>query len=856
MKIIKIKGIVILLFTLSNHFLFAQNDTIKEVIDYRLAKEYEIADISVSGIKYLDANVLAQLSGLSVGQKIEIPGDDITKAIKKYWKQGLFSDVKISYTKIDDGKVYLNVYLKERPRLATIVFEGIKKSDEDDLKEKLELKRGSQITDNLLSNTTNIIKAHYLEKGFYNTDVKISYSEDSVFQNTVNLVVKIDKGKRVKIKDIYFVGTSAIKQSKLRRTMKETKRKRPYNLSKPSKYIPKNLKTDKKSIIDKYNEIGYKDAKIINDSIIVIDKKNLILIMSIDEGRKYYYRDITWIGNSKYSSEILSKVLKISKGDVFDQSLLDKRLFIDEDGISTIYLDDGYLFFSVNPVEVIEGDSIDMEMQVYEGEQATIEDVIIQGNDKTNEHVIRRELRSRPAELFSKTDITRSIRELANLGHFDPEKLDVTPLPDPIRKTVDLKYIVEERANDQLEVSGGYGGKMFIGTIGLRFSNFSTKNMFNGKAWRPLPSGDGQTLSLKMQTTGKMYQSYNISFMEPWFGGKKPNSFSVSLFHNNQNRFPQNETNYNPYGYGYGYSYGYNLNFKEKPIGYFKRTGISVGFGRRLKWPDDYFTLYNDLSFQRYNMHNYGYNIFGLDNNGNGIYRVISLNTIFGRNSVDQMIYPRRGSNFSLGLELTPPYSFFRDLDYSDPNLTDSIKHKWVEYHKWTFKTEWYIRLVQNLVLATKTNFGFLGYYNKKQGYSPFEGYNVGVDPMTASYYSYGTEMVPVRGYKGGEITPAGGANLYNKYTIELRYPISLNPSATVYVHLFGEAANAWEKFVEFNPFVVKRVAGLGIRAYLPMFGLLGIDWGYRFDDVFYENGSVKLPGRKGEFHFVIGQSF
>jgi len=857
MKINKNVLITIIFILFPCYVIVAQDTTVTEVIDYRFTKEYEIADIKVTGVKYLDKNVLAHLSGLSVGQKIEIPGDDITKALKKFWKQGLFSDVKITYTKIEGKKIYLNIYLKERPRLASILFEGIKKSDEDELKEKLELKRGSQITDNLLNNTSNIIKNYFLDKGFYNADVEITYKEDSVFQNTVNLKVKIDKGKRVKIKEIYFVGASAIKHGKLRRTMKETKRKRPYNLSKTSKYIPKNLKTDKKSIIEKYNEIGYKDAKIINDSIIRINEKNLILVLSIDEGRKYYYRNISWIGNSKYPSEILNNVLQISNGDVFDQSLLDKRLYIDEDAISTIYLDDGYLFFSVTPVEVIEGDSIDMEMRIYEGDQATIENIVIQGNDKTNEHVIRRELRSRPAELFSKTDITRSIRELANLGHFDAEKLDVTPLPDPVRKTVDLNYIVEERANDQLEVSGGYGGRMFIGTIGLRFSNFSSRRIFDKKAWRPLPSGDGQTLSLKMQTTGKMYQSYNISFMEPWFGGKKPNSFSVSFFHLNRNRFPQNENAYtNPYnyGYGYGYSYGYNLNFKEKPVGQFKNTGVSVGLGRRLSWPDDYFTLYNELSFKRYKLDNYNY-YFDLDNRGNGSYKIISLNNVLGRNSVDQMIFPRRGSSFVFGLELTPPYSLFRNLDYSDPAMPDSIKHGWVEFHKWTFKTEWYKSLVGNLVLATKTNFGFLSYYNKDIGYSPFEGYDVGADPMSY-YYTYGKESVPVRGYKQAEISAAGRTNLYNKYTLELRYPVSLNPSATVYVHTFAEAANAWEKFADFNPFIVKRTAGIGIRAFLPMFGLLGIDWGYRFDDVEDNFGDVILEGHKGEFHFVIGQNF
>ncbi|MBN2521039.1 MAG: outer membrane protein assembly factor BamA [Bacteroidales bacterium] len=820
-----------------------------EVMDYRLSREYEIAEIKVTGVKYLDENVLAQLSGLKVGQKIEIPGEEITKALKKYWKQGLFSDVKISYEKIEGNKVYLNIYLKERPRLASISYKGIKKSDEDDLKEKIELRRGTQITDNLINNTKNIIIRHYLDKGFYNVEVNYTMQEDSVFRNTVNLVFEINKNKRVKIKEINFIGVTAVKKSKLRRAMKETKRKRIYNLSKPSKYIPKNVRDDYKKLIERYNELGYKDARIIKDTLYVLDKKNLILEITIEEGNKYYFRDITWIGNTKLSSSDLNRVLGITKGDHYDQSLLDKRLFMDDDGISTIYLDDGYLFFEVIPVETVVDDSIDIEMRVYEGEQASINEVVINGNTKTNEHVVRRELRSRPGDLFSKTNITRSIMELANLGYFDPEMLDVNPIPDPMQGTVDLKYKVEEKASDQFEVSGGYGGGQFIGSVGLTFNNFSARNMFNGKAWRPIPTGDGQSLGIKVQATGKLYQSYNISFRDPWFGGKKPNSFSIAYYHSIHKRPDYSSTSYyNPYGYSYGY------NWKDIPIiGYMKNSGVSLGLGRRLQWPDDYFTLYNELSFQRYNLDNYDpyQTLFDLDNKGTGKYNILNLNTIFGRSSIDQPIYPRRGSNISLGLELTPPYSLFFEVNPSDP---DSIKHKWVEYHKWTFKGDWYLKIIENLVLATKTQFGYIAYYNKDKGVAPFGGYSVGIDPMTGAFYSYGKEIVYVRGYQNGELSAReegkNTANLFTKYTLELRYPVSLKQQATVYVLTFVEAANGWYSFKSFNPYQVKRTVGVGLRAFLPIFGMLGIDYGYRLDD------APGAPAHQGQFHFILGQEF
>jgi len=854
----KFFSLILFLITLAN-IAVAQNDSaiINEVesgiIDYSVKNTYEIAEIKVVGVKYLNPDILAQLSGLKVGQKISIPGDDIANVIKKFWKQGLFSDVKIYYTKIEDDKIYLEIFLKERPRLANIELKGIKKSDQDDLKEKIELKRGMQVTDNIIDNTIYLIKKHFIEKGFLNTEVNVIQKDDSMFLNMVNIVFEINKHKKVKVKEINFIGLNTdIKPGKLRRAMKETKRKRIYNLSKPSKYVKSKYDDDKNKLIEKLNEFGYRDARIIKDSVYVIDLKNIAIDIYLEVGKKYYFRNIKWIGNTKYSSSTLDNILNIKKGDIYDQSLLNKRLFTDEDGVSTLYLDNGYLFFQVTPVEVkIEADSIDLELRITEGEQAVINNVIIEGNTKTNENVIRRELRTRPGELFSKTDITRSIRELANLGHFDPEKLDVVPIPDPARGTVDLKYKVEEKSTDQFEISGGYGSKMFIGTVGVRFSNFSIQNVFNKKAWRPIPSGDGQTLSIKVQATGKMYQSYNISFAEPWFGGKKPNSLVVSLFYYFYGYPAQYYNNYYSSYYSSTLEDYYGYNFGDYAItNYMRSIGVSVGLGRRLKWPDDYFLINNELSYEQYRLKDYNA-YFQLDNNGNGKYNLLTFKTIIARNSVNQPIYPRSGSNISLAITLTPPYSFFNNINYADPSITDSIRHKWVEYHKWVFKTEWYLNIVEKLVFAAKTNFGIVTYYNKEVGYTPFDGFDIGVDPMT-TMYTYGRDRIPLRGFKNGSITPIENGrksgNIYTKYTAELRYPISLNPQATVYALIFAEAGNAWSTFSTFNPFSVKRTGGVGLRAYLPMFGLIGLDYGYRFD------GTASEEAGKGEFHFVIGQ--
>ncbi len=845
-------------------------------VDYSRQKEYVIADIRITGVKYLQPQVLVNLSGLSVGDKITIPGDDITKAIEKYWKYGLFSDVKMLIDKIEDNMVYLQFYLLERPRLSRIRFHGIRKSENTDLNEKIELKAGSQITDNVINNVKTIITRHYVSKGYYNIDINIIPGEDTASFNKVFLDVYIDKDKKVKIGDIIFEGNEVYSDSKLRRLMKNTKKKN-LNIFKASKYIEADYKEDKGKLLSFYNENGFRDAQILETELKSIDNNRLVLVISLEEGKKYHVRNLTWLGNTQYPTEILDHLLGFKKGDVYDQNLLEKRLHTDQDAITSLYMDNGYLFFSIDPVEVnIEEDSVDLEMRVYEGKQATINEVIIKGNTKTNEHVVRRELRTRPGELFSKSDIIRSVRELATLGHFDPEKIAPNPIPDPANGTVDLEYQLEERANDQLEVSGGWGGFGFVGTIGVRFSNFSARNMLNGKAWRPVPTGDGQTLSIRAQSNGRYYQGYNLSFVEPWFGGKKPNNFSVSVFHSAMK----------PYQY-------YSV---ENVDGYFKIYGVSVGLGHRLKWPDDYFTIYNEIGFQRYSLNKWTTDFFL----SNGAANTISFKTSLSRSSQDQMIYPRKGSMFALSLQLTPPYSLFRKDEFwklsadeylrieeevralpvsetsDETSINEEINRRitgeetkrmfnLIEYHKWSFKSAWYTALIGDLVLATKAEFGLLGFYNHKIGHAPFEKFDVGGSGMNYSNYYYGNDIIALRGYEEGSLTPRSiirnsegefkpidNGNIYNKYTVELRYPFTTSESATIYGLLFLEGGNAWANFKEFNPFIIKRSAGIGLRAFLPMFGLLGVDWGYGFDQ---QPGEDKSH-HGSQFHFMMGQQF
>ncbi len=851
------KHIFITVFLIIGLDICAQDFDFKDYqyIDYSQQRDYTIADIRITGVKYLQPQVLVNLSGLKKGDVVTIPGDEVTQAIEKFWKHGLFSDVKLLVDKIEGDSIYLQFYLVERPRLSKVNFHGVRKSEITDLNDMIELKPGSQVTDNVINNVKTLLQKHYIGKGYYNIETTVVPVEDTAAFNKVHLDITVDKGSKVKIGDIIFQGNERFDDKKLRRIMKKTKKKN-LNIFKTSKYIEADFREDKEKLLSFYNENGYRDAQILSTSLKPLNDKRLALTINLEEGKQYYIRSIRWIGNTQYPTEILSRLLGFKKGDIYDQNQMEKRLQTDPDAITSLYMDNGYLFFSIDPVEVnIENDSVDLEMRIYEGKPATINDIIIKGNTKTNEHVVRRELRTRPGELFSKSDIIRSVRELATLGHFDPEKIVPNPIPNPANGTVDLEYQLEERANDQLEVSGGWGGFGFVGTVGVKFSNFSVRNLLNGKEWRPVPTGDGQTLSIRAQSNGRYYQGYNMSFVEPWFGGKKRNNFSVSLFHSAMK----------PYSY----------TSLQNVDGHFKIYGASVGLGHSLKWPDDYFVLYNEIGFQRYSLKNWTTDFFLT----NGVANTISFKTTISRSSQDQPIYPRQGSMFSLTIQLTPPYSLFRKNEFwklspsesanmsADSVRGEEIKRKFslIEYHKWTFKSAWYTTLIGDLVLATKAEFGLLGYYNKKIGYAPFEKFDVGGSGMNYSNYYYGNDIVALRGYDEGSLTPTSriassdgqyrqidNGNIYTKYTVELRYPFTTSESATIYGEVFLEGGNAWSSFKEFNPFLIKRSAGIGIRAFLPMFGLLGVDWGYGFDQ---QPGENNLH-HGSQFHFTMGQQF
>jgi len=672
----------------------------------------------------------------------------------------------------------------------------------------------------------------YIEKGYLNATAEVREVKDSTFANRVVLIIDVDKKNRIKIHSLEFEGNTYFSDKKLRKAMKETKVKKWYKIFTSSKFLDEKYQEDKAKVIAKYTDKGYRDAKIVSDTVFKHDEKTVDIRITIDEGKQYYFRNITWVGNIKYTSHVLDSILGIRKGDIYEGSVLDERLFMNQSGrdISSLYMDDGYLFFSVTPVEVnVENDSIDLEMRIYEGKQARINKVTVVGNVKTNDRVIMREIRTKPGELFSREKIIRTQRELAQLGYFDQEKLGVNPKPNPIDGTVDIEYTVEEKPSDQLELSGGYGSNQLVGTLGLSFNNFSARNIFNGASYSPLPSGDGQKLSLRAQTNGKYYQSYNASFTEPWLGGKKPNSLSVSIFRSIQSN---------------GVSKG-ELNRQSIEI-----TGASVGLGKRLKKPDDYFTNYIEASYQYYVLNNYG----GTFLFANGYSNNLSFQESISRNSVDAPIYPRTGSTVSLTLQFTLPYSLFNDIDYR--TATDAERYKFIEYHKWKFSSSWFTKLAGNLVLNTKIQYGFLGLYNRNVGASPFERFYLGGDGLSG-YALDGREIIALRGYANNSVTPRNannaqvGGTIFDKYTLELRYPLSLNPSATIYLLAFAEGGNSWLKFNEFNPFSAKRSAGMGVRIYLPVFGLLGLDWGYGFDEIPNDPGV-----NKGQFHFSIGQQF
>lgn len=846
-----ILGVILTFFCICRGLAQTADTVHQPEVFYSSPKTYEIAGIEVTGVgEQYDPETLIQLSGLHVGSEIKIPGDAITKAIKRLYKQGLFSDVGLSVDRFEDNKVFLILNLTERHKLSRINYIGLKKSEENKIKEKINPLPGTQVTDNMISNLQHIIEKYFKEKGYYNITIKVLQRDDPEHPNFVILDVNVERKSKIKIHEIVLTGNKEIREGKLKGAMKKTKEKSLKNFFKSAKYIESNYEEDKYNLLDKYNELGYRDASIVADSVVQISPNRVNIYIDVEEGNKYFYNNITWVGNTVVDADKLSRLLNIQKGDVYNKKYFEKRLREDDDAVSNyFYLNQGYLFFRAMPVETVIGkDSINVEIRIFEGPQATVDRVIIKGNDRTHEHVIRRELYTYPGELFSRDDIIRSVRELANLGHFDPEQIVPSPVnPNQEAGTVDIEYKLVEKANDKIEISGGWGAGMIIGSVGLTFTNFSIRNIFNLESYRPLPQGDGQTLSLKAQTNGKYYTSFSASFREPWLGGKKPNSLSVSAYYSRQTGYSRSY--YNSY---YAGSSAKDLYDDTQLMTTF---GLSAGLGRRVTWPDDYFTLYTEVSYQRYTLKNWPYYIFSNGNSNN-----LSFAVQLRRSSIDNPLYTRKGTDFTFGLTFTPPYSWFTDKNYASPNIKDKDKYRMIEFHKWKFQGKIFMPLdkKEKLVLYAGAQYGYLGHFNKDKR-SPFEGFEMGGDGMSG-YSLYGREYIGLRGYENGSLTNAGSsflapnasdASLYTKLTMEIRYPISLAQSATIYALAFMEAGNSWYELQDFEPFNLYRSAGVGLRVFLPMFGLLGIDWGYGFD---------KVPGRSGaagsQIHFVLGQEF
>ena len=835
-------------------------------------KKYEIAGIKVQGVKNYEDYVLIGISGLSVGQTVNIPGDDITAAVKRYWRHGLFSDVKISVEKFVGNKAYLLIELKQRPRITDIKFNGVKKSEREDLQAKLgNMVKGMQITPNMIDRAKILIKKHFDEKGFKNAEVDIIEREDPENKEQVYVDVNIDKKAKVKVHQITIDGNTILTDKKLKRVMKKTNEKgKLVNLFRPKKFINERYEEDKQKIIDKYNELGYRDAQIVVDSVSPFDDKTVNVYMKIEEGQKYYLRNVTWVGNTVYPSDLLNEQLQMKRGDVYNQKLLNDRLSNDEDAIGNNYYNRGYVFYHLDPVEVnIENDSIDLEMRIQEGPQATISHVRINGNDRLYENIIRRELRTRPGDLFSKEALERSYREIAQMGHFNPENIDPGVVPDAANGTVDINWGLESKANDQVEFSAGWGQTGIIGKLSLKFTNFSFANLFrkNDNYRGILPQGDGQTLTISGQTNGSYYQSYSVSFFDPWFGGKRPNSFSVSAYYSVQtdisDRYYNQAWQNSMWNYYTGYSTYYNNSYYDMgsyydPGKYIKMFGVSMGWGKRLRWPDDYFTLSAELSYQRFILRDWSYLYVRLNDGTymtNGKCNNISLNLTLSRNSTDNPIFPRYGSEFTASVQLTPPYSLFSNKDYSTYGTENHEEaesmYRWIEYHKWKFKSKTYTALTGGKkcpVIMTRFELGLLGHYNKHKK-SPFETFYVGGDGMTGYSTNYASETIALRGYENGSLSYSGYA--YMRLGAELRYPLMLENSTSIYALSFVEAGNAWDNVSSFNPFSLKRSAGVGVRIFLPMVGMMGIDWAYGFDKI---NGSMSQSG--SQFHFIIGQEF
>ena len=830
-----------------------------------------IGGIAVSGVEGYEDYMLTGISGLTVGQKIELPGQEITEAVKRYWKHGLFSNVQIAADSIVGDKIYLHFYLALRPRVSTINYIGVKKSEREDLETKLGLLKGNQITPNMIDRAELLAKNYFDDKGYKNAEINIRQRDDVTAKNQVILDVEIDKKEKMKVRQIIIEGNKNLSDSKIKGGLFTkgafTKTHEAGKLStflKSKKYTPERYKTDKQNLIDKYNELGYRDATIVEDSVWNVDDKHVSIYLKVDEGKKYYIRNITWVGNTVFSTDYLSRLLGMKKGDVYNQKFMHKRLSEDDDAVGNEYWNNGYLFYNLQPTEVnIVGDSIDLEMRIMEGNQAHISRVRINGNTRVYENVVRRELRTKPGDLFSKEALMRSAREMASMGHFDPEQINPDVRPNYEDGTVDINWDLVQKSNDQVEFSLGWGQTGVIGRIGLKLNNFSMANLFNkNKEHRGiLPVGDGEVLSIGAQTNGTYYQSYNASYSTNWFGGKRPIQFTVGAYFSKQTDVSSNYynnaymENYYNYLYGVGNSYNnYYENFYD-PDKYVKLLGVSVGWGKRLRWPDDYFQLSVELAYQRYMLKNWQYFIVTNGNCNN-----LNLGITLSRVSTDNQLFPRRGSEFMASLTITPPWSAFDHKDYKNlavnpesPTYTaeQQEKYRWVEYHKWKFRAKTYTALTNGqkcFVLMTRVEFGLLGSYNKYKK-SPFETYYMGGDGMSGYSTGYAEETIGLRGYDNGSLTPYGYEGYaYDRFTLELRYPFLLG-NTTIYGLGFLEAGNAWNDTKDFNPFDMKRSAGIGVRIFLPMVGLMGIDWAYGFDKGFGTRGG-------SQFHFILGQEF
>ena len=844
-------------------------------IDYnRTPKQYYIGQITVDGVKNYDERLLIGLSGLAEGEKIEIPGEEITKAVKRYWRNGLFSNVAISVDSLVGDSAYLHIQLTQRPRISQINFNGVRKNERDDLKEKMGLIKDSQLTPNMIDRAKILAQRYFSEKGYKNAVINILQRDDAGAPDKMIVDVNVEKKDKVKINHIYITGNEHLSTKKIKgNIIKPGVLKKIFEKNsmagwfRSRKFVDTKYKEAKENLLAKYGELGYRDAIIVADSVVPYNDQDVNIYIHIEEGQKYFIRNIEWVGNTLYPTEGLSQVLRLKKGDVYNQKLLNERLSSDEDAVSNLYYNNGYVFSRIDPVETnIVGDSVDLEIRIFEGQQAHISHVRISGNDRVYENVIRRELRNKPGDLFSRDALMRSYREIVSLGHFD-ENIDPKVEPDRVNGTVDINMGLTSKSNDQIEFSLGYGQTGVIGRIGLKFSNFCMANLFSKKGLRRgvMPMGNSESFSISGQTNGRYYQAYSVSYLNPWFGGKRPNTFSLSAFFSKQTDVSDNYYNsayynnyYSSYLYGMGNSsYNYYENYYD-PDKYVMLFGMSIGWGKRLRWPDDFFQLYAELSYTRYMLKNWQYFLMSNGNCNN-----INLGLTLSRNNIDNPIYPRKGSDITMSVTLTPPYSLFSKKDYANLatnsnsatyNKEMQEKYSWIEYHKWKFKSRTYTALSgaqKCFVLSTRVEFGILGHYNRHKR-SPFETFYVGGDGTSGYSTTYATETIGMRGYDNGSLTPRGESGYaYDRFTIELRYPFVLSNSTNVFGMIFAEGGNAWSDIKNFNPLDMKRSVGVGARIFLPMVGLLGIDWAYGFDDVF---GSRSYSG--SHFHFILGQEF